>query len=54
MYTRNEAREYLGDTKIEDNDLMDKYTVQNNVKLIEDLEFSITDMQNEQTSNIPT
>jgi phage portal protein BeeE len=54
VYTRNEAREYLGDTKIEDNDLMDKYTVQNNVKLIEDLEFSITDMQNEQTSNIPT
>jgi HK97 family phage portal protein len=43
LRTRNEAREYIWETEITDNDLMDKFTVWNDVKLIEDLEFSITD-----------
>lgn len=42
LWTRNEAREYMWNTRLDD-DLMDKITVDNNTRLIEDLEFSITD-----------
>lgn len=42
VWTRNEGREYLGETRSE-NEMLDTYTVWANTKLIEDLEFSITD-----------
>ena len=55
--TRNEAREYLS-MEIINNPLLDEITVWNDVRLIEDLEFSITDSwlitpPNEQSWNIP-
>jgi hypothetical protein len=40
--TRNEARDYLG-LELYKNPLMDEITVWNDVRLIEDLDFSITD-----------
>jgi hypothetical protein len=42
FWNRNEAREYIWNDRVEE-DLMDSYTVDMWVKLIEDLEFDIND-----------
>jgi polyhydroxyalkanoate synthesis regulator phasin len=43
LWNRNEAREYTGETIVED-ELMNAYTVDSTTKLISDLEFSISDI----------
>jgi hypothetical protein len=43
LWNRNEAREYMGETIVED-ELMNAYTVDSTTKLISDLEFSISDI----------
>jgi HK97 family phage portal protein len=43
LWNRNEAREYTGETIVDD-ELMNAYTVDSTTKLISDLEFSISDI----------